>query len=85
MGERLVLCGDADHGDERTDSTLRLALTGSNANIKLRLQDISRRIDLPPLTVAGFCVRTVCNESAPNAGPAGVRISQLFLPQVRHA
>ena len=44
MGERLVLCGEADRGGEQDESTLRLALTGPHGNINLRLQDISRRM-----------------------------------------
>jgi hypothetical protein len=44
MHERLVLCGGAEYKGKRTKEALRLAILGSQSNIKLRLDDISRRM-----------------------------------------
>ncbi len=43
MAERLVLCGEAGTS-KGSPEALRLRLTGPQANIVLRLQDISRRM-----------------------------------------
>src|SRR5437588_8372138 len=51
MPERLVLCGGVKRGGG--DSTLRLALSGGTQNIKLELDDISKKLvkNIPgPLT-----------------------------------
>ena len=49
MGERVVLCGGVENSSPRTADELRLSLTGPNANISLRIEDISRRMvaDVP--------------------------------------
>ena len=44
MHERLVLCGGAERKGRQPTETLRLSLMGSQSNINLRLQDISRRM-----------------------------------------
>ena len=51
MPERLVLCGGAKRTED--DSTLRLALDGRSQNIKLKLEDIGKRLvkNVPDLLV----------------------------------
>src|SRR5262249_7047893 len=44
MHERLVLCGGAEYEGKRSKKALSLAILGSQSNIKLRLDDISRRM-----------------------------------------
>jgi 7-cyano-7-deazaguanine synthase in queuosine biosynthesis len=44
MRERLVLCGGAEYKGKRPKDGLSLAILGSQSNIKLRLDDISRRM-----------------------------------------
>ncbi len=51
MGETLILCGGAGAGSSGATKTLRLALSGANENITLKIEDISRRMlaDVPPV------------------------------------
>jgi 7-cyano-7-deazaguanine synthase in queuosine biosynthesis len=44
MHERLVLCGGVEYKGRRSRGALSLAILGSQSNIKLRLDDISRRM-----------------------------------------
>ena len=49
MGETLVLCGGAKAPNRQVSEKLHLDLSGQNANISLRIEDISRRMiaDVP--------------------------------------
>ena len=51
MGETLILCGGAKAGASGMTNTLRLALSGPNENIALKIEDISRRMlaEVPPV------------------------------------